>query len=74
MPFKLGDFVTNQTISVYPCWRKHQWATRADAIAHLSDILKHHVAKDVSRINVFECQHCGFWHVGHSRTMKERAI
>lgn len=63
MTFRLGELASVE--GAWPCWRKERWPSRGAAEAQLRSILRRGKAKDVRRINVYECPHCRLFHVGH---------
>lgn len=62
---KLGDVARLDGVIRRPCWRKAQHATRDAAIESLTALLGAPHVREADRLNVYACQHCGCWHVGH---------
>jgi hypothetical protein len=46
------------------CFPKEQHTTRGKAEAQMRSLLKRDLHKN-ERLHVYECPHCGAWHVGH---------
>lgn len=45
------------------CAGKRRHPTRGKALAHMRQLVRRGAASE--RLNVYECPHCGGWHVGH---------
>lgn len=67
---RIGDLVD---IGQRPCWKKERHATPGKADAAMRSLLKQGLEKDASRINVYQCEHCGSWHVGHRKQYDDDA-
>lgn len=49
-----------------PCWRKEKHKSQGKAEAALRSMRRRpENLRDGDRLNVYECRHCGWWHVGH---------
>ena len=62
---KLGDFARLQGVTLERCWRKVKYKSEGAAKAHLRSLLRSEGVQDESRLNVYQCSLCRWWHVGH---------
>ena len=53
------------------CWPKEQCPSEGAARAQMASIVKRGLEKDGTRIHVYKCPECCYWHVGHGMIVKE---
>lgn len=64
------------TDPVKQCEGKKPFRSRKDAMRRVIGLTNSFHAKHgkpTSRLNVYECPHCGSWHIGHKRKGKVHA-
>lgn len=64
--FRLGEIVQGLRGWARPCWRKRYYHTVIAAETHRRALLRRGLARDPMRLHVYQCPHCGRYHIGHA--------